>query len=328
MLDLTGEKYGILTVLQEAPRKGNSRAWTCQCECGNVKDIRQSDLRCGKTLSCGCLGKQKRAEGFQIANEKRKENPKPYKDLTGQKFNRLTVIEFDLEYTKNKNKENSSNRFSYWKCQCDCGQQITVRGADITGEHIKSCGCLLREKAAKNMKETVQPIAVENMTAKINGQKFGKLTVLNIDKERSGKGKGSFWWCQCECGTVKSISVNALVSGRTQSCGCLGKSLGEAKILQILLDNKINFQREVKFEDLRDEQPLRFDFAIYDENNKLVKLIEYNGRQHTSEQSIWHTEKVVLHDKMKITYCQQKGIELLVIPYQDLEKIDLEYLGL
>lgn len=60
-LDLTGQKFGRLTVTREAPRHytagGHSQVrWFCDCDCGN-KDImvRSNDLRSGHTQSCGCI---------------------------------------------------------------------------------------------------------------------------------------------------------------------------------------------------------------------------------------------------------------------------------
>ena len=322
MLDLVGEKYGLLTVLEEAPRKGQARVWRCLCDCGNVVDVRQSDLRSGKTLSCGCLGKQKRAEGKRIAIEQHGWEPKPREDLTGKVFGRLTVLKFDKEYTLKRNEPGKL----YWKCLCECGNTVYVKTANLKFGTTKSCGCLQKDSASTCMKNYVQPISVQKNTSNLTGAVFGKLTVLGLDTKRSGKGQGSFWLCRCECGTEKSIAYYSLVSGATRSCGCLGKSIGEHTIAKILKDNNINFQKEVKFDDLKDETYLRFDFGIYDSHNNLIKLIEYNGRQHTDKASLWHTEKVIKHDKMKIDYCKKHNIKLLVINYQDLDKINLEFL--
>jgi len=52
------------------------------------------------------------------------------------------------------------------------------------------------------------------------GNKFGKLTVLNLDLEKSTK-KRKFWVCICECGETRSINGDNLSGGRTKSCGCL-----------------------------------------------------------------------------------------------------------
>ena len=54
-------------------------------------------------------------------------------DLTGQKFGMLTVIEFA---------GNNQYRASMWRCICDCGNEIVVRGEDIRSGKTLSCGCL------------------------------------------------------------------------------------------------------------------------------------------------------------------------------------------
>jgi hypothetical protein len=51
LIDLTGRKFGRLTVISFVDLKPTR--WLCRCECGNEKIIRKYDL--GKTLSCGCL---------------------------------------------------------------------------------------------------------------------------------------------------------------------------------------------------------------------------------------------------------------------------------
>ena len=58
LIDLTGQKFGLLTVLErdDAIEDGKRDArWKCKCECGNIKTIRSSNLRNGTTTSCGCL---------------------------------------------------------------------------------------------------------------------------------------------------------------------------------------------------------------------------------------------------------------------------------
>ena len=55
MQDLTGKKFGRLTVLELAYKKGYEKYYKCQCECGTIKYIRSNSLTCGHSLSCGCL---------------------------------------------------------------------------------------------------------------------------------------------------------------------------------------------------------------------------------------------------------------------------------
>jgi hypothetical protein len=54
--DLTGQRFGQLTVLGRAPNdKDGSVRWHCICECGTKEEIRGSALIYGNTRSCGCL---------------------------------------------------------------------------------------------------------------------------------------------------------------------------------------------------------------------------------------------------------------------------------
>lgn len=59
IIDLTGKKFGKLTVIKISSNreKNGSLRWICKCECGNVKEIRGSHLKSGLTTSCGCKTK-------------------------------------------------------------------------------------------------------------------------------------------------------------------------------------------------------------------------------------------------------------------------------
>lgn len=61
LIDLTGNKYGKLTVLyRDTERKTNSGSyWICQCDCGKIKSVKSSSLRNGEIQSCGCLRNEK-----------------------------------------------------------------------------------------------------------------------------------------------------------------------------------------------------------------------------------------------------------------------------
>ena len=60
--------------------------------------------------------------------------------------------------------------------------------------------------------------------------------------------------------------------------------IGEENIEQVLKDNKVNFIREFSFPQLFKQKKLRFDFAILS-NGKLIRLIEFDGTQHTKPAS-------------------------------------------
>lgn len=56
LIDLTGQKFGKLTVVGRAPNsKAGSVRWACLCDCGGTSTPEKRDLRSGYSTSCGCL---------------------------------------------------------------------------------------------------------------------------------------------------------------------------------------------------------------------------------------------------------------------------------
>ena len=53
-IDLTGQRFGYLTVIKRVENRGKDPVWKCRCECGNEPEIRGFSLRSGNTVSCGC----------------------------------------------------------------------------------------------------------------------------------------------------------------------------------------------------------------------------------------------------------------------------------
>lgn len=58
-------------------------------------------------------------------------------DITGQKFNRLTVL---------GPAPRNGRKFPHWHCRCDCGNETVAQGSAIKNGHTKSCGCWNMEK--------------------------------------------------------------------------------------------------------------------------------------------------------------------------------------
>lgn len=61
-LDLKGCKFNRLTVVEMTDKRSSdgSIIWFCSCECGNLKEVKSSQLRAGTVQSCGCLAKESR----------------------------------------------------------------------------------------------------------------------------------------------------------------------------------------------------------------------------------------------------------------------------
>lgn len=54
--ELTGARYGRLTVIELLPEKtrAGKRRWRCRCDCGQTAVVETGNLRSGNTTSCGC----------------------------------------------------------------------------------------------------------------------------------------------------------------------------------------------------------------------------------------------------------------------------------
>ena len=109
-------------------------------------------------------------------------------------------------------------------------------------------------------------------------------------------------------------------------------SRGEIKIEDILNESGLVFEEEYSFPDLlsTNGRPLRFDFAVFDDNGDIDFLIEFQGIQHYQAKSkfggISGLRKQQYNDMCKREYCSRHGIRLVLIPYWDEQKINYDYI--
>ena len=61
--DLTGKKFGRLTVICEANQKWGHRHWRCACQCGRECIVAGTELKRRRTRSCGCVRREKIIHG-------------------------------------------------------------------------------------------------------------------------------------------------------------------------------------------------------------------------------------------------------------------------
>lgn len=118
------------------------------------------------------------------------------KDLTGQRFGRLTAI---------RPTEQRKSGSVVWECACDCGNTIFTPSAYLCFGDKLSCGCLQRERLAEDL----------------TGKRFGRLTVIGRSEKRMHQ--AVLWECKCDCGNTTFLIAYRLESGMTKSCGCLKK---------------------------------------------------------------------------------------------------------
>lgn len=69
--NLTGQRFGRLTVLAFVGRVSHTWRWRCRCDCTRETTVRATDLRTGRTRSCGCYKNEKTSERFTTHGHKR-----------------------------------------------------------------------------------------------------------------------------------------------------------------------------------------------------------------------------------------------------------------
>jgi hypothetical protein len=251
--NLTGQRFERLLVLGYAYRNARSQTfWVCQCDCGKTHTVVSYALLKGDTRSCGCLNRE-------VARARQRH------DLTGQRFGRLLVESMVAQrgpsrahcvcdcgtrtvvYAGNLTKANTTSCGCWhaevvsaatridltglpfgrllvesmtWKdgegwahCRCACGAAPSIRATKLATGHTQSCGCLQADAASQASRKD------------LTGQPFGRLVVESMTWE-----DGHGWaQCRCLCGTLHRVLGAALLSGNTQSCGCIKRRTPEEK---------------------------------------------------------------------------------------------------
>ncbi len=163
--NMIGFKTGKLTVTAYSHvgrvRSKNVNFWNAICECGNNRVISTGELNRKRTLvpSCGCYHY--------------------FKDLSGKKFNDLTVLKLN-----HKNKSQY-----YWLCKCNCGNEKVIRGESLTRKIVKTCGCLTNPNQSIYIDRTKQRL-LSNIEINSNGcwnwegfiapSGYGKITAIRL----------------------------------------------------------------------------------------------------------------------------------------------------
>jgi hypothetical protein len=179
------------------------------------------------------------------------------------------------------------------------------------------CECCARKKNGEKIRKPVSLFKREVREAHDG-------TIKILEKYSTGENRIKV---QCkQCGHKWSpVAQRLLRRGCPRCCD----SKGEKKIDLILRKNKVKYERQFLFKDLKGKLGglLRFDFAVF-KGNKLSHLIEYDGRQHF-EAFDWmggkkRLKKTQENDQLKNKYCKRKGIKLIRISYKKFATITLK----
>lgn len=294
--DLVGQVFGRLSVKTRVQndKQGNSY-WLATCDCGNDIVVKGVSLRNNHTSSCGCAQRE-------IVSKKL---TKPFN--IGEKIGYFTIV---------KQADGYLGKGAYWHVVCRCGTEKVVQSEALRNGTVVSCGCYHKE------------IIREKNLIDLSGKRFGYLTVLKLSDNQLHD--ELYWTVRCDCGTIKDVSGHSMKMGNTVSCGCKKRSVGEMMIDQILITNEIVFKPEYIFTDLTSKKNgyLRFDFAILDTEKSPIRLIEFDGLQHSKPINYFGGEDsfqtLKENDSLKNQYALSHNIPLVRIPYLKKNSITIE----
>ena len=350
-----GDKFGEWTAIEDETQ---TLMILCQCSCGEIRPVNKTNLIKGGSISCGCVqqGKHfarnqysdigediiignkyhkwtvleqvrtnsylcecscfnhtkrilKRFELLSDSNHDGCKKCRLMKNHLGEQYGYLKILSIDEERSKEKGR-------IYVYAQCKCGSVRSYEQNSIIKGRTVSCGCKKHE-----------------FDTELTGKRFGHLTVIELLGRKyidENKSRNSYieWKCKCDCGSTVVVRQGNLLKGGTWSCGCMKRSHGEELIFKYLKKNNFIFEEQYRIDECRNILPLPFDFALFNPNQKLVGLIEFDGQQHFTPfrfnecddaTAIQNFNECVLRDIIKTDYCKEKHIPFLRITYEDLE---------
>lgn len=221
-------------------------------------------------------------------------------NIIGKKFGHLTVLEKTT---------NSSSEGHLYKCQCDCpAHTIVLRSKKSLDRNINcSCGCAKLKYQIGDIINNKQIIDVQQNSSE-NGRHYYKVKCLLCGKEYQAMAQ----------------SLEASIG-----CGCQS-SKGEFLISQILQVNNIPYISQYH-PPIKDIPKIRYDFALLDNNDNVIRLIEFDGEQHYAnniKNTGWNTTdhflKTSNNDILKNNISHQLGIPLIRIPYWERNRLTLD----
>ena len=291
---LVGQTFGHLYVEKRIDdyisSGGNSFVqYQCKCDCGRLKNVTALKLRSGHTKSCG------QCNAFNT-----------FIDLTGRRFDKLTVISDFGEYTYP-----DGGHDTRWLCECDCGRTVIIRGTSLkstdSGHMCEYC----RRHKRRDWSDMIGIVS-------------GYLTVESRADDRYSANNTVIdcWNCVCKCGRHVVVDGTRIRHNYTKSCGCsrletlsfTKKSSYEILVQNYLDEHHYAYVFQKTFDGLVGVNGglLPYDFYI-DDDVKL--LVECQGEQHYTPVKFFGGEDAFdirqQHDELKYNYAVEHNVPIL-----------------
>lgn len=221
----------------------------------------------------------------RLLNQHDLSTKKEYEDLVGKQFEKLKVI---------KRLENSSDRRRVYLCQCECGNFTKVKARYLNCGDTRSCGCYkdFGEYKEQNQKEAYKKV----------GEKHGKLTIIDIKKDKHVNVYNMV--CECECGNIVERKYSNILKIQTPSCGCYAKEMSSKRMSEdILVKFKNNRNKNWYFIKNDEIVYCRSGYEVIYANYLILNNIEFeyepecfkldNGKRYTPDFYLINEDKYI-----------------------------------
>lgn len=193
------------------------------------------------------------------------------------------------------------------------------------GDFIKR-GCKCPLEAMERRKQKLQlPLSV--VKQRLAQKTHGEIQIWNDFEYHGVKFRITIW--HKKCGNLWQGIPDEILRG-ARWCPKCAESKGERLTRFYLMNHNIKFKSQYAIHECRDQLPLPFDFAVFDDHNQLCALIEYQGVQHyywmsnyrkVAERSLFTEDQIELlhkHDLIKKDFCKKNSIQLIEIKHKSL----------
>ena len=232
------------------------------------------------------------------------------KDLTGLKFNRITVLKFVGKH---------KSYTSAWECICECGKVFIIAGYALTTGHTKSCGCLRFDYNS------------------IVGNYHPWCDVLKKIQGRY-KGKSALYECKCKlCGRIFKKNSSYINNKKYKSCGCENRKIGQKPGIASAKDIFTSYIRNAKNRNIKFEIDFEYFLEISQkecfycgvEPLHLSKISNngefyYNGIDRINNENVYSKNNIVTCcgqcNKMKMNLSYSDFIGLVEKIYNRIKK--------